>query len=182
MQTSEIVENILASDRFWMRRGTGVDPLIEEYRRGYAMLREAIEGLSEEQIRYKPARDSWSIHEILIHLGDSELVSTYRLKKVLTEEEPLLMSFDQEAWADRLGYDRSDREQHLQLFRSLRSSMLATLIQLTEEQSERVGIYADAGRFTFKQLLEYRVQHVRGHLAQIERVKEAYRLHKEQEC
>jgi uncharacterized damage-inducible protein DinB len=159
-----------------------VDALIEEYRQGYAMLRAAIEGLSEEEIRFKPAKDSWSIHEILIHLADSELVSTYRMKKVLTEEEPILMSFDQEAWADGLVYDRLDREQHLQLFQSLRSSMLATLTLLTEEQSERVGVYADAGRFTFKQLLEYRVQHVRGHLAQIERVKEAYRLHKEQEC
>jgi uncharacterized damage-inducible protein DinB len=152
-----------------------VEALIEEYGRGYAMLREAIEGLAEDELRYKPAPDKWSIHQILIHVTDSEISSTSRLKKVLAEEEPLLISFDQNAWANNLGYDLMDREQHLLLFKLLRSSMQTILDNLTSEQGERVGVYVDQGRFTFKQLLEYRVQHVRDHLAQIERVREAYR-------
>lgn len=139
------------------------------------MLQEAIEGLSEEELCFKPAPDKWSIHQILIHLTDSEILSTHRLKKVLSEEEPLLISFDQDAWPNNLGYDLLDREEHLLLFQLLRSSMLPILNNLTSKQCERVGVYEDAGRFTFKQLLEYRVQHVRDHLAQIERVKEAYR-------
>jgi uncharacterized damage-inducible protein DinB len=152
-----------------------MEALIEEYGRGFAMLREAIEGLAEEELRYKPAPDKWSIHQILIHVTDSEISSTSRLKKVLAEEEPLLISFDQNAWANNLGYDLMDREQHLLLFKLLRSSMQTILDNLTSEQSERVGVYVDQRRFTFKQLLEYRVQHVRDHLAQIERVREAYR-------
>ncbi|QRG65867.1 DinB family protein [Brevibacillus choshinensis] len=147
----------------------------EEYGRGYTMLRDAIEGLSEEEIRFKPALGKWSIHEIIIHVADSEILSTHRLRKVLAEHEPLLISFDQDAWVDELGYDRLDREQHLLLFQTLRASMQPILEHLTSEQAERVGVYADAGRFTFAQLLEYRVEHVRDHLAQIERVKEAYR-------
>jgi uncharacterized damage-inducible protein DinB len=156
-----------------------VKSLIEEYGRGYAMLREAVEGLTEEELRYKPAPDKWSIHQILIHVTDSEILSTHRLKKVLAEEEPLLISFNQNAWANDLGYDLLDREQHLLLFQLLRSSMQPILDHLTSEQSELVGVYADAGRFTFKQLLEYRVQHVRDHLAQIQRVREAYRQSRE---
>ena len=152
-----------------------MESLIEEYGNGYKILREAIEGLSEEELRFKPALDKWSIHQILIHMSDSEMVSTQRLKKVLSEEEPLLMSIDQDAWANALGYEQLDWEQYLLLFQSLRSSMLPILAQLTSEQFERVGKYADAGRFTFKELLEYRVQHVRGHLAQIEQVKKVYR-------
>jgi uncharacterized damage-inducible protein DinB len=139
------------------------------------MLREAIEGLAEEELRFKPAPDKWSIHHILIHVTDSEILSTHRLKKVLAEEEPLLISFDQNAWANDLGYDLLDREQYLLLFQLLRSSMQTILDHLTNEQGERVGVYDDAGRFTFKQLLEFRVQHVHDHLAQIERVREAYR-------
>ena len=152
-----------------------MESLIEEYGNGYKILREAIEGLSEEELRFKPALDKWSIHQILIHMSDSEMVSTQRLKKVLSEEEPLLMSIDQDAWANALGYEQLDREQYLLLFQLLRSSMLPILAQLTSEQFERVGNYADAGRFTLKALLEYRVQHVRGHLAQIEQVKKVYR-------
>jgi len=138
------------------------------------MLREAIEGLTEEELRYKPAPDKWSIHQILIHVTDSEISSTSRLKKVLAEDAPLLISFDQEAWANNLGYDLLDREQHLLLFKLLRSSMQPILDHLTSEQSKRVGVYVDQAQFTFKQLLEFRVQHVRNHLDQIERVKIAY--------
>lgn len=152
-----------------------MEALIEEYGRGYAMLREAIEGLAEEELRFKPAPDKWSIHQILIHVTDSEILSTHRLKKVLAEEEPILISFDQNAWVNNLGYDLLDREQHLLLFQLLRSSIQTILDHLTTKQAERVGVYNDAGRFTFKQLLEFRVQHVRDHLSQIERVREAYR-------
>lgn len=155
-----------------------MEAFIDEYGRGYTMLREAIEGLTEEELRFTPAPDQWSIHQILIHVTDSEILSTHRLKKVLAEKEPLLISFDQNAWVRELGYDRLDREEHLLLFQALRSSMQPILDHLTSEQAERVGVYADAGRFTFAQLLEYRVQHVRDHLAQIERVREAYRQHK----
>ncbi|WP_397367118.1 DinB family protein [Paenibacillus chitinolyticus] len=60
------------------------------------MLREAVEGLTDKEIRFKPAPDKWSIHQILIHIADSELVATQRVKKVIAEKEPLLMSWNQE--------------------------------------------------------------------------------------
>ncbi|MBB3128201.1 putative damage-inducible protein DinB [Paenibacillus rhizosphaerae] len=152
-----------------------MEDIIKEYASGYEMLREAIEGLTEEGLRYKPAPDKWSIHQILIHVADSEMSSTSRLKKVLAEDEPTLISFDQDAWANNLGYDLLDREQYLLLFKLLRLSMQTILDNLTSEQTERVGVYVDQARFNFKQLLVFRVEHVRGHLAQIERVKKAYR-------
>ncbi|PAE38331.1 DinB family protein [Bacillus sp. 7884-1] len=155
-----------------------MEKLLEEYRYGYQLLKKATEGLSEEELRFKPEANKWSIHQILIHVADSELVSTQRMKKVLSEEAPLLMSFDQDAWANSLDYENLDSEQHLLLFQLLRSSMLPILMQLPPEKWERVGIYADAGPFTLLQLLEYRVDHVRGHLAQIARVREAYQQSK----
>ena len=149
--------------------------LIEEYNRGHAMLREAIEGLTEEELRFKPSPEQWSIHEIIIHVTDSEISSTHRLRRVLAEDEPVLVSFDQNAFANHLSYDLSDREHYLVLFQMLRTSMQPLLDHLTEEQSKRVGVYEDDGRYTFEQLLEYRVQHIQGHLEQIARVREAYR-------
>lgn len=151
-----------------------MEDLKREYALGYIMLREAIEGLTEEELRYKPAPDKWSIHQILIHVTDSEISSTSRLKKVLAEDKPMLISFDQEAWAKNLNYDLLDRNQHLLLFKLLRSSMQPILEHLTDEQSLREGVYVDQARFSFKQLLEFRVEHVRNHLDQIERVKKAF--------
>ncbi|CAI8767391.1 DinB_2 domain-containing protein [Brevibacillus sp. IT-7CA2] len=151
-----------------------MEKLIEEYSQDYELLREAVEGLSEEELRFQPAPDKWSIHQILIHVTDSEILATHRLRKVLAEEEPLLLSFNQEAWSDNLEYERLDREQYMRLFQMLRVSMLPLLENLTPEQLARVGKYPDGVRYTFKELLELRVQHVRDHLAQIERVKQAF--------
>jgi len=152
-----------------------LEDLIKEYSLGYTMIWDAIEGLTEEELRYKPAPNKWSIHQILIHVTDSEISATPRLKKVLAEDEPILVSFDQDAWANTLSYDLLDREQYLHLFKLLRTSMQPILDNLTSEQSRRVGMYIDQERFTFKQLLEFRVQHVRDHLDQIERIKNSYR-------
>lgn len=154
---------------------TELEDLIKEYSLGYTMIWDAIEGLTEEELRYKPAPNKWSIHQILIHVTDSEISATPRLKKVLAEDEPILVSFDQDAWANTLSYDLLDREQYLHLFKLLRTSMQPILDNLTSEQSRRVGMYIDQERFTFKQLLEFRVQHVRDHLDQIERIKNSYR-------
>ncbi|WP_311202510.1 hypothetical protein [Peribacillus aracenensis] len=93
----------------------------------------------------------------------------------MAEQEPLLLSFDQNGGANGLGDDPMDLEQYLLLFQLLSSSMQPILDHLTNQQSERVGVYDEANRCTFKQLLEFRVEHVRGHLAQIEREREAYR-------
>jgi hypothetical protein len=118
------------------------------------------------------------------HSSDSHPCGRFRIglnpedEKGFVGEAPLLMSFDQDAWAKSLDYENLDSEQHLLLFQLLRSSMLPILMQLPPEKWERVGIYADAGPFTLLQLLEYRVEHVRGHLAQIARVREAYQQSK----
>ncbi|MEN2766066.1 DinB family protein [Ornithinibacillus xuwenensis] len=152
-----------------------MEELIEEYSRGYTMIENSIRDLSEEELRFKPGKDKWSIHQIIIHITDSELVANHRMKKVLSEPEPLLPAPDQDAWASSLIYEQLDREQYLLLFKMLRFSMLPIIHNLTTEQLKRVAVYQDGARFTFKDLLDFRVEHIRGHLDQIERVKKAFR-------
>lgn len=129
-----------------------MDELIGEYGRGYTMLREAIEGLNDEELRFNPSPDKWS------HSSNSNPCCGFRAcsdsenGKVLAEEKPLLMSWDQDAWANGLRYEKLDREQHLLLFQLLRTNMQSILALTTVEQGERVGVYEDGGRFTFYQL------------------------------
>ncbi|MFY0544605.1 DinB family protein [Brevibacillus sp. H7] len=149
--------------------------VIDEYAQGYERLLAAISGLNEEQMRFQPAPGKWSIHEIIVHMADAEVVGIHRLKKVLAEHEPMLTAYDQDAWAVRLGYDELDAEQYLQLFKLLRESFLPVLGKVTEDDWKRVGIHSEAGPLTFGQLLQKYVDHVRDHLQQIERVKAAMR-------
>lgn len=149
--------------------------LIEQYAQGYDKLREAVHGLSEGELRFQPAPGKWSIHEILVHVADAEIVGIQRLKKVLAEDQPILPVYDQDAWANKLSYDQSDAQQHLQLFALLRESMLPILRTVSTGDWSRIGIHSEAGPLTFHQLLQKYVDHVSDHLKQIERVLQANR-------
>jgi len=151
---------------------------IDAYLQGEERLRAAIAGLSEEELRFKPAPGKWSIHEIIVHVADAELVGVQRMKKVLAEERPLLTSYDQDSWAHSLHYDKQDREQSLTLFNMMRESMRPILENLTDELGQRIGLHDEAGELSFRQLLERYVNHVEDHLAQIERVKTAFQQSK----
>lgn len=150
------------------------EQLIREYEKGYERVRQALEGLSVEEMSFKPAPNKWSIHEIVVHLADAELVGVQRMKKVLAEERPLLTGYDQDGWANSLAYPALDWEMHLQLFKGLRESMLPVLARAQDADWERVGMHEEAGPLTLLQLVERYVGHVSQHLAQIERVKAAY--------
>ena len=40
-------------------------------------------GLSEEERRFKPGAEHWSIHENVVHLADTDLIAASRMRYVL---------------------------------------------------------------------------------------------------
>lgn len=151
-----------------------MDNWIQAYADGYAKIVRAIEGLSEEQLTFKPAPDKWSVKEIVIHLADTEVVLVHRLKSVIAEDRPALTAFDQDDWANRLRYVDQDHREHLALFKLLRESMVPVLKRLGADDWQRVGVHSHQGEVTLRDLLISYTKHVDKHIGQIERVKAAY--------
>lgn len=149
--------------------------LIERYAEGFKLISGAIDGLSEEELNFKPAPDKWSIKEIVIHVSDTEIVAVHRIKSVISEQDPLLTAFDQNAWADNQRYADLALQPHLDIFRSLREGLISVLRSLHAEAWARTGVHSEAGKLTLSDLLQKFVNHVEVHLRQIDRVKEAYR-------
>ena len=58
----------------------------------------------KEALVAHPFPGKWSACEIVHHLADSEATSGLRLRKLLTEEYPVIQGYDQDAWARTLGY------------------------------------------------------------------------------
>lgn len=90
-----------------------MEHLIEQYQEGYSKLFQELEGLTEEQVLFKPSPKSWSIREIVIHVSDTELVHIHRMKAVLSEENPVLTAFNQDLWTDRLHSQQTDHQIYL---------------------------------------------------------------------
>lgn len=145
--------------------------LIDEYKESYNKMVTEIEGLTQEQILYKPSENSWSIREIVIHVTDAELVHVHRMKSVLSENNPILTAFDQDEWTSKLQTQSLDHQLYLSLLDAMINSFIPILTNLGENDFLRVGTHNIEGEVTFKELFEHSIEHIQNHVEQIRKIK-----------
>src|SRR6185503_158144 len=152
-------------------RGVPTAQLLATFVTGPARLRQAIAGLSEDELRARPrGNGTWSVHEIVLHVADSELQGAFRMRKVLAEPGAALPAFDQDRWAAALDYQgagEAARAQALAFFAALRERTAPLLERATAAQWEQRGIHPHYGEVSLRNLLELYADHAERHVAQI---------------
>ncbi|GAC1358248.1 MAG: hypothetical protein NVSMB44_05530 [Ktedonobacteraceae bacterium] len=146
--------------------------LIESYEQSPSSIAAALEGLTEAQLLHRPGNDEWSIHEIIIHLADSEAVGYWRIRKTLAEAEPELAVYAEAVWGEKLQYRLQDRALALKLFSAQRSASAALLRLIPLEAWERVGNHTENGHMTVYDLFITYLEHGKAHLQQIKHIKQ----------
>ena len=136
-------------------------------------LRSVASGMDARAIRTAEAPGKWSVTQVLAHLADSEVVWAWRLRLILAQDRPTITGYDQDAWADNLGYDNADVSECLDRFTVLRNSHLRLLSELTPAQRKRVGVHAERGEESVEHLVRLYAGHDILHLNQIERIRKA---------
>lgn len=134
-------------------------------------LRAAIAGLSRQQLVKPEAPDKWSIAQVLQHYADSDLVWGWRLRMVLSHDRPQITGYDQDAWANRLGYADADPQQALQDFSVLRGANLRLIQRASPADLQRVGVHSERGEESVAHMMRLYAGHDLLHLNQIERIK-----------
>ena len=74
--------------------------LLDQYAAGSDQLRPAIAGLTRDDLIARPGPGKWSIHELVIHVVDSDFVGSDRMKRVIAENNPPLIGFDENLWIE----------------------------------------------------------------------------------
>src|SRR4051794_13553181 len=59
-----------------------------------------LDGVPAAKLKQRPAPRKWSVVEIVMHLADDELVSSWRYRQMLEHAKPDLAGFDQDRWAE----------------------------------------------------------------------------------
>jgi hypothetical protein len=149
--------------------------LVEQYKAGYEEVRRSLEGMTEEEMSQHPLPGKWSAREIVQHLADSEMNSAIRIRKLLTEDEPLIQGYDQDIWTARLRYNERPLAPALEAFGGARSTTGQLLDSMTEEDWARSGTHTESGRYTAEDWLRIYAAHAHNHAAQIRRLREALR-------
>jgi uncharacterized damage-inducible protein DinB len=142
-------------------------PLIDAYLNGVTQLRRVVADLTPEQLRARPVAGKWSTLEIVCHLADSEQIWCHRMKRVIAEERPLLIGYDESQFTAALDYHQAELEQELALLESMRRQMARILHGLPEAAWSRTGVHNERGLITLDQMLQAEVEHVPHHIAHI---------------
>ena len=143
------------------------DALIESYLASLPRLRRAVADLGPEQIKARPVPGKWSTLEVVCHLVDSEQAWCHRMKRVIAEERPLLIGYDESRFASTLNYHQRDVEDELALLEGMRRQMARVLRALPEAAWSRTGVHSERGLMTLAELLQAEVEHVPHHLRHI---------------
>jgi hypothetical protein len=138
-----------------------------------AAVRPAVAGLPTARLVQPELPGKWSIRHVLQHLADSELVFGWRLRMVLAHDRPRLQGFDQDLWAERLGYDDADVLQALNEFAVFRGSNLRLLERASAADLERVGVHEERGEESGAHLMRLYAGHDLLHLRQLARIRAA---------
>ena len=149
--------------------------LLERFRRGAEILAMATTGASNPELDFVPAPGEWNARQIACHLADSEIVGSMRFRQVIAEENPTMIGFDGEAWAERLDYRKRKISVALETFRRTRAENYELLKSLPPETFQRRGTHSELGVVSLLDLLENSAVHTEDHVRQIMAARQVYK-------
>src|SRR5258706_7504285 len=146
--------------------------LIAKYNEGYNEVLTSLEDFPAHLLTAQPIPGKWSAAEIVHHLADSETASGLRLRRLLVEDHPLIQGYDQDAYADRLHYNKRETAPSLEAFRSARSTAAQLFEFMSAEDWQREGTHSGSGSYSAEDWLTIYAAHAHNHAAQIRRLRE----------
>jgi hypothetical protein len=154
--------------------------LLERFRRGAELIATAMTGAAGPELDFVPAPGKWSVRQIVAHLADTEIVAADRFRRVIAEENPTLIGFDQDAWARNLNYANRKTSDSLETFRRLRAENWELLKDLPDAAFERKATHNERGPITLRDMLKSHAAHPEAHARQLRDVRDQYKQAKKQ--
>lgn len=147
---------------------------IESYGRAHAELVGALKDFPREMWGFRPASEAWTIHEIIVHITDSDANSYVRGRRFIAEPGSTVMGYDEMKWARDLHYSEQDTAAALELFKWLRHNSYQLVKTLPESTWANTVTHSENGVMTMDDWLDTYERHVREHVAQMRGVHTAW--------
>ncbi|MDR9856037.1 DinB family protein [Paenibacillus sp. VCA1] len=150
---------------------SGID--LDAFIHTHSQLLAEVRDLSEQQAKWKPAPQIWSVQEVVSHLVDHSFVISFRIRDILAGTAARLPAFDQDAWVSGQRSNEGRLSDILDAFQAILEYNSLLIGRLSEEELEKSGINFKGEPVSVKAIVQGFIRHVHGHLGQIERIKQA---------
>lgn len=146
-------------------------PDLDRYEAGAAALHEAIRGLTPADLNAPPppgAPGTWTLQQIVVHVWESDLIGVHRMRRVIAEERPLLIGYDETLCAAHLEYPAMDAATVAESYRLNRVIMTATLRRVIASRGQAVldrwGVHNEVGRKSLAEFIRGYADHTEYHM------------------
>jgi len=131
-----------------------------------AKMREAIRGLTDAQLDtpYRPG--GWTVRQLVHHVADSHMNGYIRTKLAVTEENPTIKPYDQDAWST-LPDSRLPVAGSLAILDAVHERWTAINRSLQENDFARPFTHPELGQMTLDRQIHLYGWHSRHHVAHI---------------
>jgi hypothetical protein len=143
--------------------------LIDRYRDGTSAVIAAVSGLDDDDLDRRPSDGGWTARQVVHHLADSEMTSAIRLRRLLAEDAPEILGYDEAEFARRLQYDTRPIGPSLDAMVGARTASLQLLECLGDADWDRAGTHSEIGRYTVDDWLVIYAAHAIDHADQLTR-------------
>ncbi len=140
---------------------------LESFGRAPVLLSAALRQFPKKMWLHKPCSDRWSIHEIILHLADSEASAYIRCRRLIAEPGSPVLEFDAARWAGTLGYFHQSTREALEIIRRLRRMTYQLLAALPEQIWENAVELQVTDRMTLERWVEIQERHIPHHIEQM---------------
>ena len=141
---------------------------IEQYGHDFDLLSAALAEVPKEAWEVRPEPNEWSVHEIVVHMADSESMSALRVRKLIVEPGSTLMGYEEAKWADTLNYKNQSVDDALQIIKLARQTTYHHLKTLPDEVFTHSVIHPESSEpYTFERWLNIYARHIPDHIEQI---------------
>lgn len=137
-----------------------------------ARFSEACVDLTEEQLA-TPYRDGgWTLHQLVHHVADSHMHAYLRCKFAVTEIDPVIRPYDENAWSQLPDVTMVPITVSLALLDALHTRWAAFLRALPDQAFTRPYLHPDRGPQPLALALELYAWHSQHHLAHVTQLRQ----------
>jgi hypothetical protein len=135
-------------------------------------MRQAVYGLSSDQLNTPYREGGWTVRALAHHVPDSHMNAYIRCKLALTEDTPTIKTYDEAAWAKLKDSELTPVEVSLTLLECIHTRWVTLLRSLDTQDFQRQWKHPELGTMNLDSLVALYDWHGNHHLAHITSLRE----------